>query len=91
LKLARNTILAFRVLRRERPDVVVSSGAAVAVAFAYSCRLLGIPFVFIEVLDRVKSATLTGRLVQPVATLMLVQLEVQLTLYRHAHVVGRLL
>lgn len=87
--LVRNTLLAIKLLRRERPDVVLSSGAGIAVAFAYGCRLLGIPFIFVEVIDRVKTATLTGRLVQPVSTLMLVQLEDQRHLYREAKVIGR--
>ena len=89
--LIRNTLLAFRVLRRERPQLVVSSGAGVAVAFAYVAWLLRIKFVFIEVVDRVSSATLTGRLVRPVADLIIVQWPEQQRLYPGSKVVGRLL
>lgn len=87
----RNFLLAIRVLRRERPDVVITSGAGVAVPFAYAAKLLGIRFVFIEVVDRIDSPTLSGRLVEPVADLMLVQWPEQRRLYRKARVVGRLL
>jgi UDP-N-acetylglucosamine:LPS N-acetylglucosamine transferase len=89
--LIRNTVLAFRVLRRERPDLVVSSGAAVAVSFAYVARLMRIKFVFIEVVDRVTSATLTGKLVRPVANLIIVQWPEQRRLYAGSQDIGRLL
>ena len=39
--LLRNTILAVQVLRRERPEVIVSNGAGVAVPFFVLARLLG--------------------------------------------------
>lgn len=87
----RNVLLALRTLRDYRPDVVVSTGAAVAVPYFLVARLLGIPTVFVEVYDRIDSATLTGRLVRPLASAMCVQWEEQLTLYPGAHVVGPLL
>ena len=37
--LFRNTILALKVLRKERPDLLISSGAAAAVPFFYIARL----------------------------------------------------
>ena len=49
--LIKNTILAFNILRKERPDVIISSGAAVAVPFFYLGKLFGAKTVYIEVLD----------------------------------------
>jgi UDP-N-acetylglucosamine:LPS N-acetylglucosamine transferase len=91
VNLVRNAFLAIKVLRSEAPDVVISAGAGVAVPFAYVARCVGVPFVFIEVVDRVASKTLTGRLVEPVASLILVQWEQQRRLYRNAQLLGRLL
>lgn len=71
--LLRNTALAWRLLRRERPDVVISTGAAVAVPFFILGRLMGAKTVYIEIIDRVDSATLTGRLVYPFTDLFVVQ------------------
>jgi UDP-N-acetylglucosamine:LPS N-acetylglucosamine transferase len=88
LNLVRNVALAWRDLRRRRPDVVVSTGAGVAVPFFVVARLLGIPTVFLEVYDRLDTPTLTGRLCRPFATAMLVQWEEQRRLYRGAEVVG---
>ena len=54
-------------------------------------RLLGIPTVYLEVFDRLDSATLTGRLVRPFTDRMLVQWDEQRGLYRDAVVVGLVL
>ena len=69
----RNTLLAVRVLRRERPDLIVSSGAAIAVPFFLIGKLLGAKTVYIEVFDRVDAPTLTGRLVRRFTDLFVVQ------------------
>ncbi|CAN5223125.1 MAG: UDP-N-acetylglucosamine--LPS N-acetylglucosamine transferase [Nocardioides sp.] len=86
-----NLFLAFRVLTRDRPSVVVSSGAGVAVPFFVIARLLRIPTAFIEVYDRVDSATMTGRLCRPFTTRQIVQWESQLGCYPRAECVGPLL
>ncbi|GAA2030605.1 hypothetical protein WDZ16_06305 [Pseudokineococcus marinus] len=89
--LLRNTRLAWDVLRDRRPDVVISSGAAVAVPFFVLARALGVPTVYVEVFDRLDGPTLTGRLCRPFTTRMLVQWEEQLAFYPRATVVGPLL
>jgi UDP-N-acetylglucosamine:LPS N-acetylglucosamine transferase len=89
--LLRNTWLAWKTLRRIRPDIVVSTGAGVALPFFVFARLLRIPTAYIEVYDRIDSATLTGRLCHPFTTVMCVQWEEQRSLYRNAQVIGELL
>ena len=90
--LIRNTFLAWRILRRERPDAIISSGAAVAVPFFWLGRLLfGARTVFIEVIDRFDTPTLTGRLVRPVSSGILVQWPEQQRFYRRGLLVGPLL
>lgn len=86
--LVRNTGLARRVLKEFRPDVVVSTGAAVAVPFFWLSRMQGIASVYLEVYDRVDSATLTGRLCRPVSDLFLVQWAEQRRLYTSSVVLG---
>nr|WP_198955402.1 hypothetical protein [Kineosporia sp. R_H_3] len=86
--LLRNLGLAWRVMREERPDVVLSTGAGVALPFFVLARLFGVPAIFLEVYDRLDTSTLTGRLVRPFASRMLVQWEEQRGLYRDAEVVG---
>ena len=87
----RNLLLAWRVLRRQRPDVVVSDGAGVAVPFFVAAWLLKIPRVFVEVYDHVDSRTMTGRLCRPFASLFVVQWPEQQALYKGSVVLGELL
>ena len=71
--LVRNLVLAFRVIRRVRPVAIVSTGAGVAVPFAWAGRLLGVPFVYVESVTRIESPSLTYRLLAPVVTRTYVQ------------------
>jgi UDP-N-acetylglucosamine:LPS N-acetylglucosamine transferase len=89
--LIRNVVVAAKELRRFRPDVVVSTGAAVAVPVFYLARLMGIRTVYVEVYDRIDSATLTGRLCRPVCDLFMVQWHEQLSMYPGATVIGHLM
>lgn len=89
--LIRNTFLAVRLLGRERPTHLISTGAAVAVPFFYVGRLIGAELIFIETFDRIDSATLTGRFLRPITHHMFVQTSDQLGLYRRSEVLGPLL
>ena len=89
--LLRNSLLAARVLWRERPGLVLSSGAAAALPYFWLAPLFGGRTVFIEVVDRIDSPSLTGRLVAPVATRVLVQWPEQTAFYPKATVVGPIL
>ena len=51
--LIRNIGVAWKVLRKEKPDVIISSGAAVAVPFFYLGKLFGKKLIYIEVFDRI--------------------------------------
>lgn len=86
----RNAGLAFRLLRRERPGMIVSTGAGVAIPFFAVAALLRIPTVYIEVYDRVSSRTLSGRLCRHLATSFLVQWPQQAQLYPGSTMIGRL-
>ena len=63
--LLKNCWLAWRTLRRERPDAVISTGAGVAVPFLLLGRLLGMRTVYVESVARIDGLSLTGRLVYP--------------------------
>ena len=87
----RNLRLALRMLRTERPDVVISDGAGVAVPFFMIAKLLGAATVYVEVYDRIDSRTLTGRLCSPFTDLFCVQWPEQQALYPGSQLIGRLL
>ena len=73
--LIKNTFLAIKVLRKEKPDLIISSGAAVAVPFFYLGKLFGAKLVYIEVFDRIDKSTMTGKLVYPITDKFIVQWE----------------
>ena len=89
--LARNFALAVRLLRADHPDLVVSTGAGVALPFFVFARVLRIPTAYIEVYDRIDTPTLTARLCRPFTTLLCVQWEEQRSFFPKAHVIGPLL
>jgi beta-1,4-N-acetylglucosaminyltransferase len=72
-KLFLNLLLARRLLSGLRPRVVLTTGAAVAVPFAWLARLYGIRVVWVESLARAKSPSLSCRLVAPIADRIYVQ------------------
>ena len=73
--LVRNFILALRIIRKEKPDWIVSTGAAMAVPFCYAAKLCGKSVMYIESFAKITSPTLSGRLVYPIATAFFVQWE----------------
>lgn len=82
--LIRNTWVAWKVLRKERPDLIISSGAAVAVPFFYLGKLMGKKLIYIEVFDRIDKPTLTGRMVYPITDTFIVQWEEMKKVYPKA-------
>lgn len=82
--LIKNTFLAFKVLRKENPDILISSGAAVAVPFFYLAKLRGKKLIYIEVYDRIDKPTMTGKLVYPIVDKFIVQWEEQKKVYQKA-------
>lgn len=82
--LMKNTKLAWRVLRKERPDLIISTGAAVAVPFFYIGKILGAKCMYIEVFDRIDHSTLSGKLVYPIADKFIVQWEEMKKIYPKA-------
>ncbi len=79
-----NTRLAWRVLRKERPDVIISTGAAVAVPFFYLGKLFGAKLIYIEVFDRINTSTMTGKMVHPITDKFIVQWEEMKQVYPKA-------
>jgi len=89
--LLRNCRLAWTLVRRHRPKVVISSGAGIAVPFFWIGKLFGSKNVYLEVIDRIDSRTLSTRLCSPVTDLVVVQDEAQGRMFPGCSVIGRLL
>ena len=69
----RNLLGAARLLRVVRPKVVLTTGAGVAVPYAWIGRLLGARVVYVESLTRIDTPSLSARLVAPAADRIYVQ------------------
>lgn len=82
--LVRNTMIAWKVLRTEKPDLIISSGAAVAVPFFYLGKLFGAKLIYIEVFDRIDKPTMTGKMVYPIVDKFIVQWDEQKKIYKKA-------
>ncbi len=61
------------ILRRERPDWVVSDGAEIAIPVFVAAKLMGIRTMFIESFCRVTNPSFTGRLLYPLSDEFFVQ------------------
>lgn len=71
--LLKNLWLSIKVLRDERPDAVISTGAGVGLPFILCAKLMGIRTIFIESIARSEELSLTGRLCLPLADKLLSQ------------------
>ena len=89
--LVRNLGLAWTLLGRLRPSVMVTTGAAVAVPFAWIARLRGIRVVYIESLARAERPSLSCRLVAPVADRVYAQWPELLAALPRARYAGRVI
>jgi len=89
--LIRNTVQAVATIRRHQPELIISSGAAVAVPYFWIGKLFRCRTVYIEVVDRVDTRTLTARLVSPVTDVFMAQVPEQIGLFPGSILIGRLL
>ena len=60
--LIKNYKLAKKILREEKPDLIISSGAGAAIPYFLLGKRYGAKRVFIEVFDRIDNPTLSGKI-----------------------------
>lgn len=75
---------ALRLARTRPVRAVVTTGAGLVVPYVLAARLAGSAIVFIETMARVGGASLTGRIVSPLAHSVLVQWPETAQVYRRA-------
>lgn len=83
-------IIAVKVMRKEHPDVVITTGALIAFPFCLIAKLLGAKVICIETFARVTNKSITGKLIYPFADLFLVQWESMLECYPKAKYIGNI-
>jgi len=81
LALAKNIIQTARILAKEKPDAIFTTGAGVAVPACYIAKLMGKKVIYVESFCRVDTPSFSGKLIYPIANLFLVQWKEMLSKY----------
>ena len=80
--------LARSILRYEKPDCIISTGALATCPLCIVGKMMGIKIIYIESFARVTSPSLTGRLMYRIADLFIVQWKELLDVYPLATYAG---
>ncbi len=86
-----NIFQSLKVFLKENPDVIISTGAGVAIAMCWWARLFGKRVIFIEDWCVVQKPSFSGRMVYPIANLFIIQWEQLQKYYPHAKLRGALI
>lgn len=86
-KLVFNFVYSISILMKERPDIVISTGALNTVPFCILAKLTGKRLIFIESYAKVNTPTVTGRLMYKFADLFIIQWQ-QLSKFYPKAVIG---
>lgn len=73
VNLMRNLKVAWHTVRRFEPDVILSTGAALAIPFFVVGRLHRKRLIYVESFTRVSTPSLSGRIVYPLADAFFMQ------------------
>ncbi|MCG2827371.1 MAG: hypothetical protein L6265_12345 [Thermoplasmatales archaeon] len=84
LKTPVNFLQSLKILLKEKPDVIITTGAGSALSLCYLGKFFRKKIIFIESFSRVTTPSLFGRLVAPISDLVIVQWEPLLKYYKKA-------
>ena len=77
-----------KAVLRERPDVVISTGAAAGCMVCFLGKLFGAKVIWIDSITNVERISLSGRMVRYIADLFLVQWPELVEQYKNVEYVG---
>ena len=77
-----------KILKVEKPDYIISTGALATFPVCVIGKLRGVKIIYIESFARVDDASMTGKLMYPIADLFLVQWEEMLKIFPKAIYAG---
>jgi UDP-N-acetylglucosamine:LPS N-acetylglucosamine transferase len=81
IKFIANLFQSFWILIKEKPNIILSTGAGMAIPVCYIGKIFRSKIIFIESFCRIKEPSLTGKIIYPIADLFLVQWREQLKKY----------
>ncbi len=83
-RLAKSFFQSLRVFFREKPDVVISTGADTSFSICIIAKIFGKKLVFIESFCRISHPSLSGKIFYGIADLFLVQWKENLDFFPNA-------
>ena len=83
-----NLLLTFRIFIKEKPDVIITTGVLATVPMCMIGKLFKKKIIYIESFAKMKDATVTGKLMYPIADEFYVQWESMLQVFPKAKYVG---
>ncbi|MBY6839010.1 polysaccharide biosynthesis protein [Clostridium botulinum] len=84
LKMIFNSIKTLNIFLKEKPDLIISTGALATIPMCITAKLFRKKLIFIESFAKVNSPTLTGKLLYKFADEFYVQWEEMLKVYPNA-------
>jgi len=88
LRVIRVLVRCIKVVFGERPDVIISTGAAAGCMVCFLGKLLGAKVIWIDSITNVEKMSLSGRMVRHIADLFLVQWPELVERYKNVEYVG---
>ena len=90
-RVVRVLLRCIKILFREKPDVVISTGAAAGCILCLLGKMLGAKVVWIDSITNVEGISLSGRMVRRIADLFLVQWPDLVSRYEKVEFAGPLI
>jgi len=84
----RNFFLGWKIIRKEKPDLLFSCGAGIAPPIFLAAKILGCKLIFMEPYDFIHFSSLSGRLLEPLVDKLLVQQPCQKKFFKKAEFWG---
>ena len=84
LKMIENSFKSIKIFFKEKPDLIISTGALATIPMCLISKLFKKKLIFIESFAKVNSPTLTGKLLYKYADQFYVQWEEMLKIYPNA-------
>jgi UDP-N-acetylglucosamine:LPS N-acetylglucosamine transferase len=91
LKVLLVSIRCIRIILKERPDIVISTGAAVGCIMCFLGKITGAKVVWVDSITNVNKLSLSGRLVWHIADLFLAQWQQLAKQYKNIEYVGKII
>lgn len=88
IRVVRVFLRCVRIIFKEKPDVVISTGAAAGCMLCFLGKMLGARVIWVDSITNVKRISLSGRMTRFIADLFLVQWPELAQKYKNVEYVG---